>query len=120
MIIEVDSERMNPATKIKVNKLIKHLQRVGKQANRENAGAFKTFKHSTKTVMGLKKIQNWAASNVKAEHMNFFSHSLGCSICNLVFYHRCEVCPAKHYQWNEEKCRTLLGVYALTEFEKEG
>ena len=120
MIIEVDSERMNPATKIKVNKLIKHLERVGKQANRDTPGVFKTFKNTHKRVIGMQKIQNWALQNVKAIHLNFFSNSIGSSICNLIFNHKCDVCPAKRYKWNQEKCRTLLGVYALTEFDKEG
>ncbi len=110
---------MPSSTRGKIERIIKQLERAGKQANRGTPGSYSIFEQiNDRRKLGIKKIQEWALGTVKPNHMNTFTQSIGTSICNLLFYHKCDICPAKKYKRNQDTCTSILGVYALTEFDK--
>ena len=119
MIINIDLESMPPSTRDKMERIIKRLERAGKQANRVAPHSYSIIGPAQdKRILGIKRIQEWALGSVRPHHMDMFVKSIGDSICNLLFYHRCDICPAKKHKRNQNTCTSLLGVYALTEFEK--
>ncbi len=119
MIITIDLEMMPPSTRGKIERILKQLERAGKQANRVAPGAYSIITQvNDRKVLGIKRIQEWALTMVKPTHMESFIRSIGTSVCNLLFYTKCDICPAKKYRKDKDTCTSILGMYSLTEFDK--